>query len=37
MVFCDTDSDLNSSRFAELVKLMCMRHTFSIADRLDHT
>ena len=33
MVISDLGSDLNSKLFAELVKLMGMRHTFSIADR----
>ena len=33
MIISDLGSDLNSKIFAELVKLMGMRHTFSIADR----
>ena len=33
MIISDLGSDLNSKVFAELVKLMGMRHTFSIADR----
>ena len=33
MIISDLGSELNSKIFAELVKLMGMRHTFSIADR----
>ena len=33
MIISDLGSDLNSKVFAEIVKLMGMRHTFSIADR----
>ena len=33
MIISDLGSDLNSELFAELVKLMGMRHVFSIADR----
>ena len=33
MVISDLGSDLNSKLFAELVKLLGIRHTFSIADR----
>ena len=33
IVISNLSSDLNSKLFVKLVQLMCMRHTFSIADR----